>query len=95
MSPFDHGLMTVVYPLCPFSESLHHQALLATPGDHLLISDREDEITVLRKQIAKLSYHVVRLEEDNARRWQRELILYPIVLSYLLLQAAKWFFSSK
>jgi hypothetical protein len=65
--------------------------LLATPGDGLLLQDDDDadDITVLSRQVMKLSRHVVRLEEENARRSQRELFLYPIVIGYILLQVAK------
>ena len=69
--------------------------LLASPGDGLLINDGDiDDFTLLRREVAKLKQHVRGLEEENSRRFQRELILYPILGIYTLFQIAKWLLKS-
>lgn len=69
---------------------------MSMPGDGLLIQDEQaDDIAVLRRQMAKLSRHVMRLEEDNSKRSNRELVLYPLVITYMLYQLGKWFIQIK
>lgn len=66
-----------------------------TPGDGLFLNDPNvDDVTNLRRQINKLHVHVSRLEDDNLRRTQRELIFYPIIFGYFMLRFAKWVFRS-
>ncbi len=66
--------------------------MLATPGDGLLLHDDDvDDITLLRRHVVRLSRHVASLEDEEARRKQREIVLYPLVIGYLFLQLAKWF----
>lgn len=82
--------------LSPHRDRLLEQAALATPGDGLLIEDvDEDDLIVMRKQIAKLSRHVMRIEDENTKRSQREMVLYPVVLGYFLFQVAKWLLTTK
>jgi len=45
----------------------------------------------VQRHLAKLTCRVERLEEENARRTQREWLLYPIVLGYCVLQLARLF----
>jgi hypothetical protein len=64
----------------------------ATPGTPLLIADDdEDEVTVLRKRMDKLALHMFRLEEENAKRTQREWVLYPLVMVYFIFKIGQWF----
>ncbi len=80
-----------------FSDSLEEEAILPTTADTslLLAGSDEDPMQVMQRQIAKLSRHVLRLEEENAARSQRELIMYSIMATYVVFQMAKWFLSSK
>jgi len=65
--------------------------LIATPGDGLLLNDGDlDDVAILRRQVAKLTRHVLHIEDDNRRRSQREVIFYPVVLGYLIFQVAKF-----
>lgn len=92
--PLPNGYMTSTPPRQ--SHTLEDQAFFRTPGDTLLIPDDEaDQVALMQRQIAKLSRHVLRLEDDNSRRSTRELFLYPTVLGYILFQVAKWFLSNK
>lgn len=64
----------------------------ATPGSMLkssTYSSRSDSLTdvssdwlTIQRQVAKLTCRVERLEEENGRRRQRELLLYPLLLGY-------------
>lgn len=65
-----------------------------TPGTMLLLQNG-DEMAVIRRQVAKLSRHVARLQEDNSRRRNRELILYPVIVGYCLMQLVRMFLRSK
>ena len=42
-------------------------------------------------QVAKLHHHVQRLEVENVKRSQRELVLYPAIVGYFLFHVVKWF----
>lgn len=65
-----------------------------TPGTMLLLQSG-DEMAVIRRQVAKLTRHVARLQEDNSRRRNRELILYPVIVGYCLMQLVRMFLRSK
>lgn len=66
-----------------------------TPGTMLLVQNG-DTNAVIHRQIAKLARHVVRLQDENRRRKQRELILYPLVFGYIIVQLGRFFlFRSK
>lgn len=65
-----------------------------TPGSMLLLQNG-DEMAVIRRQVAKLARHVARLQEDNNRRRHRELILYPVIVGYCLIQLVRMFLRSK
>lgn len=67
------------------------QAAIPTPGSGLMEEDDDtDELLLMRRQISKLARHVAHLEEENTKRSQRELVLYPLVFGYVLFQLAKW-----
>ena len=70
---------------------------MSIPGDGLLIRDEQSEgdVVALRRQMAKLSRHVMRLEEENNKRSNREMVLYPLVIGYMLFQVAKWFVQAR
>ena len=70
-------------------EKLEHEAL---DNSMLIINDEDedDDVKILQKRMAKLSLHVMRLQEENSKRSQRELVLYPVVIGYILFQVAKW-----
>jgi hypothetical protein len=53
------------------------------------------DIVSVQRHLAVLSEHVKRLETENARRWQRELMLYPLLLGYVMLKVARWLVLSK
>ncbi|GAB1600971.1 mitochondrial fission factor-like isoform X1, partial [Argonauta hians] len=55
----------------------------SSPGDTLLLND-EDETTLLRTHLAKLTRRIVSLEQENQKRAQRDLIIYPTLLGYML-----------
>lgn len=65
-----------------------------TPGTMLLLQNGDD-MAVIRRQVAKLTRHVARLQEDNNRRRHRELILYPVIIGYCLMQLVRMFLRSK
>ncbi|KAL5013119.1 hypothetical protein ScPMuIL_007389 [Solemya velum] len=60
-----------------------------------LLMNEEDEATLLRTQVAKISRRLLVIEQENQRRSQRELILYPLVISYVLMKMFSWLFRSK
>jgi len=64
-----------------------------SPGDTLLLNE-EDEATLLRTHLAKLTRRVVTLEQENQKRAQRDLIIYPTLLGYMLWKVLTWFFRS-
>lgn len=51
--------------------------------DSLLLNE-EDEATLLRTQVAKLTRRVQVMEQESQRRAQREMVLYPVLLGYFL-----------
>ena len=60
--------------------------------DGLLVQDSDvDDSVVIRRQLIRLTRHLMHLEEENNRRSQREMVLYPVVIGYMLFQVAKWF----
>lgn len=65
-----------------------------SPHDSVLYNE-EDEGTSLKTQIGKLTRRIAVIEEDNQRRAQRELILYPAIMSYILWKILSWFFRSR
>ncbi|KAK3790196.1 hypothetical protein RRG08_007801 [Elysia crispata] len=52
-------------------------------NDSLLLNE-EDEATLLRTQVAKLTRRVQVMEQDSQRRAQREMVLYPFLLGYFM-----------
>merc|ERR1712038_219844 len=75
----------------------YNQDLLATPGDGLLINEGDlDDLTLLRKHVAKLTRHVIDLNEENIRRLQRDRVLGIAFGMYIFWQCTKWLlFKSK
>ncbi len=68
--------------------SLDHSASM----DGLLLYDSEvDDSVVIRRQLIRLTRRLMHLEEENNRRSQREMIIYPLMIGYVLFQVAKWF----
>ena len=60
--------------------------------DGLLVQDSDvDDSVVIRRQLIRLTRRLMHLEEENNRRSQREMVLYPVVVGYVLFQVAKWF----
>ena len=60
--------------------------------DGLLVQDSDvDDSVVIRRQLIRLTRRLMHLEEENNRRSQREMVLYPLVVGYVLFQVAKWF----
>jgi len=53
-----------------------------------VIAGDSDWMTIQR-HVAKLTCRVERLEEENGRRRQREMLLYPLILGYCILQVAR------
>ncbi|RUS87474.1 hypothetical protein EGW08_004728 [Elysia chlorotica] len=58
--------------------------------DSLLLNE-EDEATLLRTQVAKLTRRVQVMEQDGQRRAQREMVLYPFLLGYFLWKVLGFF----
>ena len=84
----------ITCPLSVYSDCLARTARMAAPGNNsLLIADEDDDddIVIMNRQIAKISRHVLLLEDENAKRSQREAVLYPVVFGYLLFRIAAWF----
>lgn len=61
----------------------------ATPpyGEHVTGSD---EVTTLRRQVARLNRRMIAVEIDNLQRQQREKVVYCIGLAYILMKAIMW-----
>lgn len=64
-----------------------------SPSDTLLLNE-EDEATLLRTHLAKLTRRVVMLEQENQKRAQRDFIIYPTLIGYMLWKVLTWFFRS-
>ena len=65
---------------------------LSASMDGLLVQDSDvDDSVVIRRQLIRLTRRLMHLEEENNRRSQREMVLYPVVVGYVLFQVAKWF----
>ncbi|BFZ21191.1 hypothetical protein BsWGS_24230 [Bradybaena similaris] len=63
------------------------------PGVNLhdpVLLNEEDEGTLLRTQVAKLTRRIQVIEQDNQKRANRELILYPVILGYFLWKILGW-----
>ena len=74
----------------------------ATPGSMLKSStySRSDSVgdvssdwLVIQRQVAKLTCRVERLEEENGRRRQREMLLFPLLFGYCVVQLARFLLS--
>lgn len=65
-----------------------------TPGSMLLLQNG-DEMAVVRRQIAKLTRHVARLQDENNRRRNREFFLYPVIIGYCLVQLVRMMLRTK
>ena len=61
----------------------------ATPpyGEHVTPSE---EVTHLRRQVARLNRRVMTIEFDNIQRQQREKVVYCLGLAYFLMKAIMW-----
>lgn len=61
----------------------------ATPpyGEHVTPSE---EVTHLRRQVARLNRRVLTIEIDNLQRQQREKVVYCLGLAYFLMKAIMW-----
>lgn len=67
-----------------------------TPGASMnesLLLNEEDETTLLKTQVAKLTRKVTLLEEDNIRRSNYEKIVYPIVFGWSIWKIVSVFWS--
>ncbi|KAH9492541.1 hypothetical protein Btru_025766 [Bulinus truncatus] len=56
-----------------------------------VLLNEENEATLLRTQVAKLTRRVQVIEQDNQRRASRELVMYPLILGYFLWKLLGWF----
>jgi len=75
----------------------------ATPGSMLkssTYSSRSDSVgdlssdwLTIQRQVAKLTCRVERLEEETGRRRQREMLLYPLLFGYCIVQLARYLLS--
>lgn len=61
----------------------------ATPpyGEHVTPSE---EVTHLRRQVARLNRRMLTIEIDNLQRQQREKVVYCLGLAYFLMKAIMW-----
>lgn len=50
----------------------------------------DSEAVIIQRHLARLQRHISCLEQANARRSSREMILYPVVFGYLAWHVAKW-----
>ncbi|XP_033727220.1 uncharacterized protein LOC117316645 isoform X1 [Pecten maximus] len=67
-----------------------------TPGASMnesLLLNEEDETTLLKTQVAKLTRKVTLLEEDNIRRSNYEKVVYPIVFGWSIWKIVSVFWS--
>ncbi|KAL8572471.1 hypothetical protein ACOMHN_005617 [Nucella lapillus] len=62
-----------------------------SPNDSLLVND-EDEATLLRTQVAKLTRRVTMVEQESQRRAQREMGLYVALFGYVIWKVVFSFF---
>jgi len=76
--------------LTPRSDRYLNQDLLGAGESSLLLQDESDDVSRLQVQVAKLTRHVMRLEDESKQRDTRDLILYCIMSSYFLLKLANW-----
>ncbi|BFZ11074.1 hypothetical protein BsWGS_14114 [Bradybaena similaris] len=64
------------------------------PGVNLhdsVLLNEENETTLLRTQMAKLTRRVQVIEDDNQKRATRELVMYPLILGYFMWKILSWF----
>jgi len=57
------------------------------------MADVSSDWLALQRQVAKLTCRVERLEEETGRRRQREMLLYPLLFGYCLVQLARFLVS--
>lgn len=65
-----------------------------TPGTMLLLHNG-DSFAALQRQIGKLNHRVVKLQEENKRRKNRELVFYPLIIGYLIFQLGRFVFKPR
>lgn len=56
-------------------------------GEHATPSE---EVTHLRRQVARMNRRVLAIEIDNLQRQQREKVVYCLGLAYFLFKAIMW-----
>lgn len=65
-----------------------------SPNESLLLNE-EDEATLLRTHVAKLTRRITAIEQDSQRRAQREMGLYIALFGYALWKFVFSFFRSR
>lgn len=60
-----------------------------TPGTMLLMRNG-DTVLAMQRQIGKLARHVAQLQDDERKRRNREIILYPLVFGYIIIQLGRF-----
>lgn len=65
-----------------------------SPHDSLLLNE-EDEATLVRTKVAKLTRRITLIEQDNQRRAQREMGLYIALFGYVIWKFVFSFFRSR
>ncbi|XP_074656394.1 mitochondrial fission factor-like [Tubulanus polymorphus] len=78
---------SVTPPLMPFTPGMTASDVLLGQGD--------DDNLLLKRHVLRLTRHVAHLQKENQKRSQRELVLYPLIVGYIFVQVARWFFSSR
>lgn len=66
----------------PYAPGVNHH-------DPLLLNE-ENEASLLRTQVSKLTRRVQVIEQDNGKRAQRELVLYPVIIGYFFWKVLGW-----
>lgn len=102
----EHAIILTVCLLCDRGPDLFaagDMVVPATPGSMLKsstygsrsdsISDVSSDWLTIQRQVAKLTCRVERLEEETGRRRQRELLLYPLLFGYCIVQLARYLIS--
>ena len=57
------------------------------------VGDISNDWLMIQRQVAKLTCRVERLEEETGRRRQREMLIYPLLFGYCIVQLARYFLS--